>query len=73
MIISIEELFKNIKEEKYLINEGTNIFIIKTIISVETIPFDHEEIRKHLGYNKDINILSNELVFELSRDLADPI
>ena len=73
MIISIEELFKNIKEEKYLIDEGTNIFIMKTIDSIEIIPFDHEEIKEHCGFNKWINNLSNELVFELSRDFADPI
>ena len=46
---------------------------MKTIDSIETIPFDHEEIKKHLGENKLINDLSNELVFEISRDFADPI
>ena len=46
---------------------------MKSINSIETIPFDDDEIRKHRGYNKYINGLSNELVFELSRDLADPI
>ena len=73
MIISIDELYRKIKEEKYLIDKGTNIFIMKTIDSIETIPFDHEEIKKHLGENKLINDLSNELVFEISRDFADPI
>ena len=73
MIISLEELFKNIKEDKYLIDEGTNIFIMKTIDSIEMIPFDHEEIKKHCDLKKFINNLSNELVFELSRDFADPI
>ena len=72
MIISIEELFKNIKEEKYLIDKGTNIFIMKTINSIETIQFDYNILR-NLGSHKYINNLSNELVFELSRDLADPI
>ena len=56
---------KNIKEDKYLINQGTNIFIIKTIHSTETLPFDHDIIEKHLGLNKFVNYLSNELVFEL--------
>ena len=32
-----------------------------------------EEIEKHLGNNKQINTLRNELVFEISRDFADPI
>ena len=73
MIISIEELFKNIKEEKCLIDKGTNIFIMKTIYSTETIPFNHEIIKNHCGSNKLINRVSNELVFELSRDFADPI
>ena len=46
---------------------------MKSINSIETIPFDDDEIIKHWGSNKWINSLSNELVFELSRDLADPI
>ena len=44
LIMSIEEIMKNIKEDKYLINQGTNIFIIKTIHSTETLPFDHNII-----------------------------
>ena len=44
LIMSIEEIMKNIKEEKYLINQGTKIFIIKTIHSTETLPFDHNII-----------------------------
>ena len=70
--MSIEEIMKYIKEEKYLINQGTNIFIIKTIDSTEVLPFDHNTIDYHLGRNKLMNKLSNELVFELSRDFADP-
>jgi hypothetical protein len=46
---------------------------MKTINYIETIPFDYQIIEKHLGYNKWINRISNELVFELSRDFADPI
>ena len=46
---------------------------MKTIYSIDSIPFDHEEIKKHWGTNKSINCLSNELVFELSRDFADSI
>ena len=37
---------------------------MKTIDSIETIPFDYEEIKKYCGKNKPINDLSNELVFE---------
>ena len=43
--MSIEEIMKNIKEDKYLINQGTNIFIIKTIHSTETLSFDHNIIQ----------------------------
>ncbi len=73
LILSIEELAKNIKYEKYLIEEGTNIFIMKKIDLIETIPFDHEVIKQHIDNFKWNNALSNELVFELTRDFADPI
>ncbi len=60
LIMSIEEIMEYIKEEKYLINQGTNIFIIKTIDSTEFLLFDHNTIDYHLGRNKLMNKLSNE-------------
>jgi hypothetical protein len=46
---------------------------MKKIDLIETITFDIETIKQHLGNFKWNNGLSNELVFELSRDFADPI
>ncbi len=45
---------------------------MKTIDSIEPLPFNHEKIQKYCGYDKWINGSSNELVFELTRDFADP-
>jgi hypothetical protein len=45
---------------------------MKTIESIERVSFIHDQIRKHWGYDKNINRSSNELVSELARDFADP-
>ena len=43
---------------------------MKKIHSIESISF--HQINSHRGNDKYINGLSNELVFELTRDIADP-
>ena len=43
---------------------------MKTIDSIESISY--QQIYSHSGYDKNMNCLSNELVFELTRDIADP-
>ena len=43
---------------------------MKTIYSIESISF--QQIYSHRGHDKYINGQSNELVFELTRDIADP-
>jgi hypothetical protein len=45
---------------------------MKNIDSIESIPFNHENIYEYWDDDKEINGSSNELVFELTRDLADP-
>jgi hypothetical protein len=61
-----------IKKNEYLINEGTKVFIMKTIDSIESLSFNHDQIEEHCTDDKYINELSNELVFELTGDFADP-
>ncbi len=45
---------------------------MKTIHLIEQIQFNHEKIKEYQGNDKQNNGSSNELVFELTRDLADP-
>ena len=46
---------------------------MKTVDSIEALSFNHGKLRPFCDYNKIINDLSCiELVFELTRDLADP-
>ncbi len=45
---------------------------MKTIDSIESLSFNHDQIDKHCTDDKYINELSNELVFELIGDFADP-
>ena len=45
---------------------------MKTIDSIELVSFNFDNIQKYCSCDKEINISSNELVFELTRDLADP-
>jgi len=59
-----------IKESEFLIKKDTNVFVMKTIDSIESISF--HQIDSHITYDKVVNKLSNELVFELTRDIADP-
>jgi len=70
LIIKKEELFGLIKDSEFLIKEDTNVFVMKTIYSTESISF--QQIDSHCDYDKYMNCLSNEFVFELTRDIADP-
>jgi hypothetical protein len=45
---------------------------MKNIESVETESFNHDKIEKYCTSDKYFNKSSNEYVFELTRDLADP-
>jgi hypothetical protein len=45
---------------------------MNAIDSIEPLPFNHEKIKKYCDHDKNFNNSSNELVFELTRDLADP-
>ena len=45
---------------------------MKTIDTIEVVPFNHDKIQQYCGDDKEINKSSNEFVFELTRDLADP-
>ena len=45
---------------------------MKTIDIIEPIPLNHDKINEYCNLDKYINGSSNELVFELTRDLADP-
>ena len=45
---------------------------MQAIDSIQSIPFNHDNIQKYCGCDKRINFSSNELVFELTRDMADP-
>ena len=45
---------------------------MQAIDSIQSIPFNHDNIQKYCDYDKRINRSSNELVFELTRDMADP-
>ncbi len=42
------------------------------IDSIKTVPFNRDEIEQYFGCDKTINGNNNDLVFELTRDLADP-
>ena len=63
-------MFGLIKESEFLISKDTSVFVMKTIDSIESISY--QQIYSHCEYDKYINGLSNELVFELTRDIADP-
>ena len=45
---------------------------MQAIDQIQSIPFNHDYIQKYCTYDKYINHSSNELVFELTRDMADP-
>ena len=45
---------------------------MNSIDSIEQLPFNYQKIKQYLGLNKWNNGSNNELVFELTRDLADP-
>ena len=45
---------------------------MKTIHSIEALPFNHDKIEQYCENDKYNNCSSNEFVFELTRDLADP-
>ena len=73
LIIKYEELFSMIKQNEWLINEGTKIFNMKTIDSIEPLSFNHDQIKKYcIEDKKHYFRLRNKLVFELTRDFADP-
>ncbi len=72
LIISQQDLQLLIQKQECLIKEDSNIFIMKTIDKIEAVSFNHEKIKQYCDYGKYINSSSNEIVFELTRDLADP-
>ena len=45
---------------------------MQTVDSIQSVPFNHDKIKEYCGDDKNINCSSNELVFELTRDIADP-
>ena len=73
LIISLQDLWQLIPHNKCLINEdATNIFIMQAIDQIQSIPFNHDNIDEYCNFDKEFNRSSNELVFELTRDMADP-
>ena len=72
LIISQQDLLLLLQKQECLIKEDTNIFIMKTIDSIEALPFNHDKIEQYCENDKYNNCSSNEFVFELTRDLADP-
>jgi hypothetical protein len=45
---------------------------MQTVDSIQSVTFNHDKIKEYCSYDKEINFSSNELVFELTRDIADP-
>ena len=45
---------------------------MQTVDSIQSVPFNHDKIKEYCTWDKSINCSSNELVFELTRDIADP-
>jgi hypothetical protein len=45
---------------------------MQTIDSIQSVQFNHDKIKQYCGDDKYFNRSSNELVFELTRDIADP-
>ena len=45
---------------------------MQAIDKIQSIPFNHVNIKEYFGCDKLINGSRNELVFELTRDMADP-
>ena len=74
--ISQQDLLLLIQNQECLLKKDTNILFMKNKDIIEPIPFnyDNEKFKDYLwhGYEKWINSSYYELVFELTRDLADP-
>jgi len=45
---------------------------MQAIDQIQSIQFNHDNIQKYCDNDKLVNRSSNELVFELTRDMADP-
>ena len=45
---------------------------MQTVDQIQSVPFNHEKIEEYRTEDKYVNGSSNELVFELTRDIADP-
>ena len=46
---------------------------MKTVASIEAVSFNHDKLKPYCNLKKSVNSLNGiELVFEITRDLADP-
>ena len=46
---------------------------MKTVDSIEAVSFNHDKLKPYSNFKKSVNSLNGiELVFEITRDLADP-
>jgi hypothetical protein len=45
---------------------------MKKIDEIDQVPFNYDRLKDYCSQDKQVNGTSNELVFELTRDMADP-
>jgi hypothetical protein len=45
---------------------------MKKIDEIDQVPFNYDRLKDYCCQDKQVNGTSNELVFELTRDMADP-
>ena len=45
---------------------------MKKIDEIDQQPFNYDRLKDYCSQDKQVNGTSNELVFELTRDMADP-
>ena len=70
LIVSVNKFKTIIESNNSLINNDTQIFIMKSFSLVEYIKFS--EIYYYLYNDKVVNGSCNEFVFEMVRDHSDP-
>jgi hypothetical protein len=73
LIIKKEELISLIKQNDFLIKEGTKVAIMNSVDSIKQILYNHDQTQEHcIKEIPEMFTKRNQLVFELSRDFSDP-
>ena len=73
VLISRQALELKILNNKSLIDDKTLIYIMKSHKEIEQTKFDEELLKSKCSNDKYTNGSYNELIFEVTRDLSDPI